>query len=168
MRKVSENAQHLYQLLHVYNATPGHITWNEALKVCTAIWPSNRLNPQEFQFLSNLAARAGYLTGFAYPKRRTKKYHREHPDIVPSGFSYYRSISDKGREFLSTYENLQKHLKAIYPENLEIGRLPPETVRMEILGKPRKTGKDSWSLPVRFIPQIPPQARIVTMIPRND
>jgi hypothetical protein len=168
MRKISENAQHLYQMLYVYKETPGYVTWNEALKVSSTIWPSNRLNPQEFQYLSNLAARAGYLSGFAYPRRRTKKYKREHPDIVPSGFTSYRSISEKGRNFLATYESLQSHLKAIYPDNLEVGRLPPETVRMEILGKPRKTGKDSWSLPVRFIPQIPPQARIVTMIPRKD
>ena len=169
MRKISESPQHLYQLLSAYKEAPGLVTWNDALKICVALWPSKRLNPQEFLHLSNLAARAGYLSGIALPKGRTKKYIREHGlDVIPSNFIAYRAITGKGLDFLDTYKKLEEHMKAIYPEDLKIGRLPPETITLQILGKPTKTGDEQWTMPVLFIPQAPPEGKPVTHLTQEE
>jgi hypothetical protein len=109
------------------------------------------INKQEFESLSNLAARAKLLSGKWAPKKRTKKYLREHTTLEPSLFTPLRVITRRGRDFLAAYEIIQKHLDSVYPEKLEGRPLPPERLTIRITGKPYRTPDGQLMLPVRII-----------------
>jgi len=84
-------------------------------------------------------------------KKRTKKYWREHASIEPADFSYFRTLSAKGRDFITAYEKVQDHLREVYPEDLQERPLPPEEVTFRIIGKPRRAPNGMLMLPVRVI-----------------
>lgn len=109
------------------------------------------INRQEFESLSNLAAKAKLLSGKWTLKKRTKKYQREHKTLEPSLFTPLRTITHRGRDYLAAYEIIQKHLDSVYPEKLEGRPLPPERLSVQITGKPYRTPDGQLMLPVRII-----------------